>query len=78
MKLRLKDIPSDFEVKPLRAGASAKNPTWCGSCGLSWDDDIVTGITPAPSGRCPFERFHRYSSRKSEVFGAYFVRPHHE
>jgi hypothetical protein len=31
-----------------------------GSCGLSWDDSIITGITPAPSARCPFEYFHKY------------------
>lgn len=32
-----------------------------GACGLSWDDDVVTGITPAPAGRCPFEYFHMYT-----------------
>lgn len=32
----------------------------CGVCGLSWDDSIVTGITPAPAARCPFEHFHEY------------------
>jgi hypothetical protein len=30
-----------------------------GACGLSWDDSIITGMTPAPSARCPFEYFHR-------------------
>ena len=31
-----------------------------GACGLSWDDSIITGMTPAPSARCPFEKFHEY------------------
>lgn len=31
-----------------------------GSCGLSWDDSIITGMTPTPSARCPFEYFHEY------------------
>jgi hypothetical protein len=30
----------------------------CGHCGQSWDDAIVTSLTPAPSGRCPFEDEH--------------------
>lgn len=32
----------------------------CGdpSCGRSWDDTVSTGVTPAPSGRCPFEAEH--------------------
>lgn len=30
----------------------------CGACGRSWDDGITTGLTPAPSGRCPFEDEH--------------------
>ena len=31
-----------------------------GNCGLSWDDSIITGMTPTPSARCPFEYFHDY------------------
>ena len=31
-----------------------------GNCGLSWDDSIITGMTPTPSARCPFEYFHKY------------------
>lgn len=27
----------------------------CGECGRSWDDGQSTAVTPAPSGRCPFE-----------------------
>lgn len=32
--------------------------TTCGTCGRTWDDAIITGMTPAPSARCPFEDFH--------------------
>lgn len=31
----------------------------CNTCGRSWDDSIVTGLTPAPSARCPFEALHK-------------------
>lgn len=30
----------------------------CGHCGRSWNDAAVSSITPAPSGRCPFEYEH--------------------
>lgn len=33
--------------------------TTCYSCGRSWDDAFVSGVTPAPSARCPFEYQHR-------------------
>lgn len=32
--------------------------TVCGNCGRAWDDSISTSMTPAPSGRCPFEYEH--------------------
>lgn len=32
--------------------------TTCGTCGRTWDDGVVTGVTPVPSGRCPFEYEH--------------------
>jgi len=58
--LGFEDIPEDFEVRPLTAAEmhTAKDPAVCGTCGLSWDDGIVTSMTPAPSARCPFEAFH--------------------
>jgi hypothetical protein len=37
----------------------------CGHCGRSWDDSIPTSLTPAPSGRCPFESMHRYPSDRT-------------
>lgn len=30
----------------------------CGSCGRSWNDAASSSVTPAPSGRCPFEYEH--------------------
>jgi len=27
----------------------------CGVCGRTWNDAAVSSITPAPSGRCPYE-----------------------
>jgi hypothetical protein len=53
-------IPADFEVQPTDRDGPATNPCTCGTCGLTWDDWIVTSMTPAPSGRCPFEAFHDY------------------
>lgn len=32
----------------------------CGVCGRSWDNSVSTGLTPIPSGRCPFEYEHVY------------------
>lgn len=30
----------------------------CGTCGMSWNDALITGSTPAPSARCPYEYIH--------------------
>lgn len=57
---KVRAIPSDFPVQPARPGDIASGPSTCGYCGLSWDDSVVTSLTPAPSGRCPFEHFHVY------------------
>ena len=58
-------VPRDHPVQPLRRGsrafAEAKlagDLATCGTCGRSWDDGKVTSMTPAPSGRCPFEYQH--------------------
>lgn len=53
-------IPADHPVRPIRATTKAKDRATCGHCGLSWDDAIITSMTPAPSARCPFEAFHVY------------------
>jgi hypothetical protein len=41
-------------------GSSSGEVRWltCGICGRSWDDGFITGRTPAPAGRCPFEGEH--------------------
>lgn len=57
--LRIKDIPADYPVRPLRVGQAAGDRVTCGTCGLSWDDSIATSMTPAPAARCPFEYFHK-------------------
>jgi hypothetical protein len=57
-------IPKGFEVRPLKPGQKAVDKATCGHCGLSWDDDVVTSMTPAPSGRCPFEEFHIYEDEE--------------
>ena len=45
--------------------------TVCGTCGRGWDDTVSTDVTPAPSGRCPFEYEHSEESPKkfNVVFG---------
>lgn len=58
-------VPATHPVRPLRryskawrAAEAARTLCTCGTCGRSWDDGKVTGWTPTPSGRCPFEYFH--------------------
>lgn len=60
-RLKRSDIPKDFEVQPLtpEEAKQAKDPATCGTCGLTWDDGKSTTWTPTPSGRCPFEYFHK-------------------
>lgn len=59
MARRLAAIPADYPVRPLiRADGDRPSIVTDGACGLSWDDDIVTSMTPTPAGRCPFEQFH--------------------
>lgn len=52
------DVPEDYPVQPILPGQTAIARTTCGHCGLSWDDAVVTSITPVPGARCPFEPFH--------------------
>jgi hypothetical protein len=28
----------------------------CGTCGFTWDDALISAVTPVPAGRCPNER----------------------
>jgi hypothetical protein len=32
----------------------------CGHCGFTWNDALITSVTPTPSGRCPNEYGHVY------------------
>ena len=66
-------IPKDYEVQPLKPNQPAEDRCTCGHCGLSWDDAICTGITPTPSGRCPFEYFHVYPEDKPKVKTVWLV-----
>lgn len=50
-------IPKNYPVQP-KDPSECKEPVTCGTCGLTWDDAIVTSMTPAPAARCPFEYFH--------------------
>lgn len=48
---------------PVRELEDWENPPgamMCVHCGRRWDDSIPTSMTPAPSGRCPFEYEHEY------------------
>jgi hypothetical protein len=58
-------VPKDHPVQPLRKGSKALaeaiadgKAAFCGTCERWWDDDKPTGMTPVPSGRCPFEYYH--------------------
>jgi hypothetical protein len=47
-------------VRYVAAGKPAPDTfTRCGTCRRAWDDSKGTELTPAPSGRCPFEYWHR-------------------
>ncbi len=50
-----------YVAKGHHAPASFNDPCTCGACGRTWDDSVVTGLTPAPSARCPFEHMHKES-----------------
>lgn len=54
------DVPDDYPVKELSDSDHSGCRATCGDCGRSWDDAIVTSMTPAPAARCPFESFHNH------------------
>lgn len=53
---KYKGVP--YVAKGNTPPASFKDPCTCGTCGRTWDDAVPTGLTPTPSGRCPFEYMH--------------------
>ncbi|AXQ62119.1 hypothetical protein SEA_SKYSAND_86 [Gordonia phage Skysand] len=40
----------------------------CEECGRRWDDAVSTSVTPAPSGRCPFEYDHGRPSSLARLY----------
>jgi hypothetical protein len=60
MPMTAPEVPADWPVQPIDPNDPPpfSRPMICGTCGLAWDDDAVTSMTPAPSARCPFEPFH--------------------
>jgi len=53
------------------APATFGRPTTCGACRRTWDDAVITGVTPVPSGRCPFEYWHPQYETLHVVQGYY-------
>jgi hypothetical protein len=53
-------IPETWPVQPCQPEEAAA-PTTCGTCGRTWDDAVITSMTPAPSARCPFESLHAHT-----------------
>jgi hypothetical protein len=51
------EIKAAIAVTP---GTDPADVATCGHCGRSWNDAASTSVTPAPSGRCPFEYEHTY------------------
>lgn len=45
------------------APASFASAVTCNTCGRTWDDGMSTELTPAPSGRCPFEYMHTVKAK---------------
>ena len=56
----------DVNTKRTRIVQMHADIATCGECGRSWDDSIVTSMTPAPSARCPFEGMRKYRARKPQ------------
>jgi hypothetical protein len=62
------DIPADYPVRlvsPSSTGAAT-----CGTCGLSWNDDVSTDLTPTPAGRCAFESLHTFAAPSADDVSA--------
>lgn len=54
----LPDFQKDGKRRHDADGAPIEDIATCGHCGRSWDDAVITDITPTPAGRCPFEYDH--------------------
>lgn len=58
-------VPMGYQVDPIPIADAVRmierghrGIAQCGECGRYWNDDVATGVTPTPGGRCPFEYFH--------------------
>lgn len=51
-----------YVARGVAAPPQFKAPATCGHCGRTWDDAHISGMTPTPAGRCPFEHMHRGQS----------------
>lgn len=61
------DVPEDWPVQPIELEDEAKQHATCLTCERSWDDGVITSMTPAPSARCPFEDFHMDEDDAAEL-----------
>lgn len=66
---RIEELESLFESEEITEGNGAEpqydddgklkvDTTTCDDCGKSWNDALISGSTPAPSARCPYEHIH--------------------
>jgi len=66
---RIKELEAVFEAEEISEangaepqldenGKVVEDIATCGTCGQSWNDALITGRTPAPSARCPYEYIH--------------------
>lgn len=51
-----------YVARGRQAPASFARPVTCGSCGRTWDDAVITSVTPAPGARCPLEYMRGHGS----------------
>jgi len=56
-RLTMTKVPG-AELRYDENGAPIIDAVTCGTCGRTWNDAAVSSMTPAPSGRCPFETEH--------------------
>lgn len=55
--------PETMAEYPAPPGADI---TTCGTCHRSWDNSLITSVTPAPAARCPFEYEHEHEPPEGE------------
>lgn len=69
MSLRLTPVSgAEPRIDP-ETGREVVDIATCGHCERSWNDAAISGSTPAPSGRCPFEYEHEYDEDEGDEPG---------